>query len=102
MSAEVIKQCIRYIRYLLIRWVQEIILHTLFESGITHVRDLERYITDDVIRYGNRLNELEKKLVNAYNEVVSAYHNKDQCLPYISHLGKRCCIGGRGRLLQRR
>ena len=49
---------------------QEIILHTLFESGITHIRDLERYITDDVMRYGNRLIELEKKLANAYNEVV--------------------------------
>lgn len=51
---------------------QEIVLHTLFESGITHVQDLEHYITDDVVRYGTRLSELEKKLVGAYREVVSA------------------------------
>lgn len=50
--------------------MQEIILHTLFESGITHIRDIERYITEDVVRYGNRLTDLEKKLVNAYREVV--------------------------------
>lgn len=56
---------------------QEIILHTLFESGITHIRDLERYITDDVVRYGTRLNELEKKLVNAYNEVVSHHSSSN-------------------------
>ena len=55
---------------------EEIILHTLFESGITHVCDLERYISDDVVRYGTRLRDLEKKLVNTYNDVVSA-----TCMP---------------------
>ena len=50
---------------------QEIILHTLFESGITGVGDLERYIQDDVVRYGGRLAELGKKLDNAYQEIVS-------------------------------
>ena len=49
---------------------QEIILHTLFESGITRVEDLERYIQDDVVRYGSRLSELGKKLDNAYQEIV--------------------------------
>ena len=51
---------------------QEIILHTLFESGITKVGDLERYIQDDVVRYGGRLSELGKKLDNAYQEIVSS------------------------------
>lgn len=51
--------------------LQEIILHTLFESGITRINDLERYIKDDVVRYGGRLSELEKKLGNAYREAVS-------------------------------
>lgn len=46
-------------------------MHTLFESGITRINDLERYIKDDVIRYGGRLSELEKKLANAYQEAVS-------------------------------
>ena len=50
---------------------QEIILHTLFESGITRIDDLERYIQDDVVKYGGRLTDLEKKLDNAYREAVS-------------------------------
>lgn len=52
---------------------QEIILHTLFESGTTRIQDLERYIKDDVVRYGSRLGDLEKKLVGAYREAVSSY-----------------------------
>lgn len=50
--------------------MQEIILHTLFESGTTKIQDLERYIKDDVVRYGSRLGDLEKKLVGAYREAV--------------------------------
>ena len=45
-------------------------MHTLFESGVTRINDLERYIKDDVVRYGGRLAELEKKLANAYREAV--------------------------------
>jgi transcriptional activator SPT7 len=51
---------------------QEIILHTLFEGGTTKIQDLERYIKDDVVRYGGRLGDLEKKLVGAYRDIVSA------------------------------
>ncbi|KIJ15637.1 hypothetical protein PAXINDRAFT_169074 [Paxillus involutus ATCC 200175] len=50
---------------------EEIILHTLFESGITKIQDLERYIKDDVVRHGARLTDLEKKLVSAYREATS-------------------------------
>ena len=49
---------------------QEIILHTLFESGTTRIGELERYIRDDVVRYGTRLTDLEKKLATAYGEAV--------------------------------
>lgn len=52
---------------------QEIILHTLFESGSSKVQDLERYIFEDVDRYGTRLGELDKKLVSAYRETVRDY-----------------------------
>lgn len=52
--------------------VQEIILHTLFSHGTTRIQDLERYITDDVLRHGNRLLELEKKLANAYAQEAAA------------------------------
>jgi transcriptional activator SPT7 len=48
------------------------ILHTLFESGITEVQDLERYIQEDVVRYGTRMGELEKKLKTAYTDTVCA------------------------------
>ncbi|KAG6824189.1 hypothetical protein H0H92_007740, partial [Tricholoma furcatifolium] len=47
---------------------EEIILHTLFESGTSKIQDLERYIYDDIERYGVRLTGLEEKLVNAYRE----------------------------------
>ncbi|KAJ7066452.1 SAGA complex protein [Mycena amicta] len=46
---------------------EEIILHTLFESGVSHVHELERYIRDEVERHGSRLGDMEKKLVGAYN-----------------------------------
>ena len=50
--------------------LKEIILHTLFESGITRVYDLERYVKDDVVRFGARMTDLEKKLGSAYLEAV--------------------------------
>ncbi|KAI0669507.1 hypothetical protein C8Q78DRAFT_1040274 [Trametes maxima] len=50
---------------------EEIILHTLFESGITRIGDLERYVKDDVVRYGGRLSDLEKKLANVYREATT-------------------------------
>ncbi|KAF8176920.1 hypothetical protein BJ912DRAFT_986398 [Pholiota molesta] len=50
---------------------EEIILHTLFESGSSKVQDIERYISDDIERYGTRLGELEKKLVGAYRETTA-------------------------------
>lgn len=50
---------------------EEIILHTLFESGVTRAPyDLERYIKEDIVRYGNRMGDLEKKLSHAYSEAV--------------------------------
>ena len=35
------------------------------------VGDLERYIRNDVVRHGDRLFELEKKLDNAYQGIVN-------------------------------
>ncbi|KAJ7215027.1 hypothetical protein GGX14DRAFT_518637 [Mycena pura] len=59
---------------------EEIILHTLFESGISRVQDLERYISDDVERYGSRLGDLEKKLIGAYREVTAVDVLDDEAL----------------------
>ncbi|KAH8827798.1 hypothetical protein DL96DRAFT_1709124 [Flagelloscypha sp. PMI_526] len=50
---------------------EEIMLHALFESNVREVRVLERYVMDDIERYGSRLGDLEKKLVGAYREVTS-------------------------------
>jgi len=62
-------------------WVpQEIILHSLFESGVSRIQGLEKYITDDVVRHGNRLNELEKKIANVYQEYASAEAMDDDAL----------------------
>jgi len=51
---------------------QEIILHSLFESGVSRIQGLEKYITDDVERHGKRLGELEKKITNVYQEFTSS------------------------------
>ncbi|KZO92244.1 hypothetical protein CALVIDRAFT_520521 [Calocera viscosa TUFC12733] len=47
---------------------EEIVLHTLFENGVTEVNQLERYVRDDVQRYGGRLQEIARKLQTAYRE----------------------------------
>jgi transcriptional activator SPT7 len=59
---------------------EEIILHSLFESGVSRIQNLERYITDDIVRHGNRLNDLEKKIVNVYQEFTSAEAIDDDTL----------------------
>ncbi|KAA1476547.1 hypothetical protein DENSPDRAFT_867330 [Dentipellis sp. KUC8613] len=59
---------------------EEIILHTLFEGGITRVQELERYVKDDVVRHGNRILDLEKKIVNAYEELASTEAPDDDAL----------------------
>ncbi|THU83478.1 hypothetical protein K435DRAFT_831483 [Dendrothele bispora CBS 962.96] len=59
---------------------EEIILHTLFESGTSRIQDLERYISDDVERYGSRLGDLEKKIIGAYREATAVETLEDEGL----------------------
>lgn len=47
----------------------------MFESGISKVQELERYVSDDVERYGARLAGLEEKLITAYRESVRHFLN---------------------------
>lgn len=47
---------------------------------MSRIQNLERYITDDIVRHGNRLNDLEKKIVNAYQELTSAEAIDDDTL----------------------
>ncbi|TFY58631.1 hypothetical protein EVJ58_g6299 [Rhodofomes roseus] len=75
-ASEYLQNVGRTIRFLCDKYAkkmtpEEIILHTLFESGTTRVYELDRYIKDDVIRYGGRLAELEKKLANTYREATT-------------------------------
>ncbi|KAI0785736.1 hypothetical protein C8Q75DRAFT_881942 [Abortiporus biennis] len=75
----------RTIRYLTDKYgnrmtAEEIILHTLFESGTTRIVELERYIKDDVLRHGARLLDLEKKLTNAYREATTVEAWDDDAL----------------------
>jgi hypothetical protein len=44
---------------------------------------LERYIKDDVVRYGGRLGDLEKKLVGAYHDMVSATASLFKAFPHL-------------------
>ncbi|KIY51471.1 hypothetical protein FISHEDRAFT_36889, partial [Fistulina hepatica ATCC 64428] len=59
---------------------EEIVLHALFEGGVSGVPDLERHITDDIERYGARLRDLEKKLSNAYRDITSVEEIDDEGL----------------------
>lgn len=59
---------------------EEMILHTLFESGTSKIQDLEQYIADDVKRHGTRLGDLEKKLVSAYRESTANEVQEDEGL----------------------
>ncbi|KIP09038.1 hypothetical protein PHLGIDRAFT_103496 [Phlebiopsis gigantea 11061_1 CR5-6] len=59
---------------------EEIILHTLFESGVTRIHDLERYVQEDIVRYGARMTDLEKKLRNAYTEATADQAWDDEAL----------------------
>lgn len=52
---------------------QEIVMHTLFESGVSKIQDLEGYIQDDIIRYGTRLEDLDRKMVIGYADVAAAF-----------------------------
>ncbi|KAG8907063.1 Transcriptional activator spt7 [Tulasnella sp. 403] len=59
---------------------EEIILHTLFENGTLEIQELERYIKDDVERYGYKISELERKLTQAYNDQVEPLTIEDDAL----------------------
>ncbi|KAI0087073.1 hypothetical protein BDY19DRAFT_955929 [Irpex rosettiformis] len=59
---------------------EEIILHALFASGTTRINELERYVSDDIVRNGSRLADLEKKLINAYEEATSGEAWDDEAL----------------------
>jgi transcriptional activator SPT7 len=50
---------------------EEILTHTLYDNGIEAIQELEEYITDDIEKYGHRLNDIQRKLTSSYNELVN-------------------------------
>ena len=44
---------------------------TLYENGVSSVKDLESYVRDDIDRYGTKLGEIQRRLENAYKESLS-------------------------------
>jgi transcriptional activator SPT7 len=54
-------------------------LHSLYENGISGFSQLEDYITDDVVKYGNRLNDVKRKLEYSFKDLVSV-----KCCVYIN------------------
>jgi transcriptional activator SPT7 len=46
----------------------------MFENGVPSVSDLEMYIKDDIVRQGVRLQDMDKKLNSALQELVSVVH----------------------------
>lgn len=51
--------------------VEELILHALFENGGIDVRSLESYVADDVVRYGNKMTDLLRKLRTSYKDTLA-------------------------------
>lgn len=51
--------------------VEELILHALFENGGIDVRSLESYVADDVVRYGNKMSDLLRKLRASYKDTLA-------------------------------
>lgn len=50
---------------------EEILTHTLYDNGIEAFQELEEYISDDIEKYGHRLNDIHRKLTSSYNELVN-------------------------------
>lgn len=77
---------------------EEIVLHTLFENGVTEVNQLERYVRDDVQRYGGRLQEILRKLQTAYREQSEKeldeedYDEEEDIVGYVKTLRARIVV----------
>ncbi|KAI8066805.1 hypothetical protein BC940DRAFT_257389 [Gongronella butleri] len=50
---------------------EEILLHTLYENGVTQLTQLDTYIHDDVERYGYRLDDVHRRLQSSYQDLVN-------------------------------
>ncbi|KAF9419569.1 Transcriptional activator spt7, partial [Entomortierella beljakovae] len=51
---------------------EEILLHVLYENGVGSVGELEGYIREDVERYGNKLQDIHRKLESSYSDAINS------------------------------
>ncbi|KAF9354409.1 Transcriptional activator spt7, partial [Mortierella sp. AD094] len=56
---------------------EEILLHTLYENGVGSVGELEGYIREDVERYGNKLQDIHRKLETSYSETLNSLNENE-------------------------
>lgn len=52
-------------------------LHTLYENGVGSVGELEGYIREDVERYGNKLQDIHRKLELSYTETINGLNDNE-------------------------
>lgn len=52
--------------------VEELILHALHENGGMGISVLEKYVSNDVLRYGHKMSELLRKLRSSYRETLGS------------------------------
>lgn len=52
----------------------------LFENGTLEVQELERYIKDDVERYGNKIADIERKLAQTYQDIAEPLRFDDDAM----------------------
>ncbi|KAI8601118.1 hypothetical protein EDD21DRAFT_115910 [Dissophora ornata] len=56
---------------------EEILLHTLYENGVSSVGELEGYIREDVERYGLKLQDIHRKLETSYSETINSLNENE-------------------------
>jgi transcriptional activator SPT7 len=54
---------------------QEMILHALYENGGLAPSDIESHIKDDIEKEGIKLVDMDKKMGQAYKDIVSHYRS---------------------------
>jgi hypothetical protein len=60
---------------------QEMILHALYENGGLAPSDIESHIKDDIEKEGIKLVDMEKKMGQAYKDIVSHYRFSSSVTP---------------------
>jgi hypothetical protein len=60
---------------------QEMILHALYENGGLAPSDIESHIKDDIEKEGIKLVDMDKKMGQAYKDIVSHHRHSSLVIP---------------------